>query len=138
MIQQMMMNKMNKEAIKICSNVMSKTNSYHERQPNMLDKELFYSVVCDILGMKDVQFTDEQRQAIQIYCLSIEGVCYFLGLEIGFLSGSMILRSAQFTAMVDKYLYSHGIKPCSSEVKLSYYKKLQLDECYKSHPEIFQ
>lgn len=136
MFQQMMINKIGKESIKTSSDVINRIKN-KGKDINNVNEDTLYEICQEILNLDPNKISPELEKAIRFYCDSIEGVCYFLGLEVGFLRGGMAMRSAQYCALIDKYLYSYKLNRCSQEVKEKYYKKLQLFEVYKEAPGLF-
>ena len=65
---------------------------------------------------------------IDRYGSSLNGLCYFLGLNSASMKGSMIFRCVQFTEYVDLELESRGFKKPSSDIKRGYFKLLDLPE----------
>jgi len=132
MINRMVIKAMRKEAHRIVDAVFSEVGT------SFNDSDALYSALLKLGGIYPEELTSEMRKDIMNFGKSMEGVCYLLGLELTFLKGAMITRCAQFTALVDNYLYANGVKPCSEGLKIQYYKQLELYKLYLNHPELFK
>jgi hypothetical protein len=128
--QKALLNKMDKEAKKLVNDVVKTCNN------NYYDVENLYAVTCKLLSLDINRLNIELVNSIKKYCICIEGVCYFIGLNFR-LQLSMKMRCAQFIAMIDKYLYTNDIKPCLLEDKVDIIKYLDLYDLYKQDRLIF-
>lgn len=60
------------------------------------------------------------------YGSSINGICYFMGLNSQKMRGFMVMRSIQFTECVDIELAKYGIQAPTDDIKAIYFKTLGL------------
>jgi hypothetical protein len=138
MFQGIMLNKMQKLANNVTSDVIASYEKQKSLYPNLNEADMLYLSLCDAGGLDKTKIPQELENKVKNrFCTSLEGVCYILGLEFGFLNGSMAMRCAQYTAMVDRFLTAKGYKPTSKEIKIRLYKELDLYETYKSAPSLF-
>jgi len=64
------------------------------------------------------------------YGSSLNGLCYYLGLNSQHMKGMMVSRCVQFTEYVDIELQKCGVERLSAETKQRYFKTLGLPESY--------
>jgi hypothetical protein len=127
--QKLMLNTMRKEAERTTAEVMRLIS------PSCNDQSVLFDAVCKILNLDKTKLTDEAKPHFEKWCICIEGVCYLIGTVR--LQLSMVLRCIQFTKLIDKYLYSRGVTPCSQEDKIQLYKYLDIYKAYLENPQYF-
>jgi hypothetical protein len=134
MFEKIMLNKMKKEAEKICTEVLKTV-------PNSCkDSALLFRTACNIIDINPNRLTIEQQNTLNDRCICIEGVCYMIGLEFGTVlsSNALVLRCIQFIGMIDEYLYSNGVEPCSLEQKIRLLKIFNLYDAYRENKKLFK
>lgn len=62
------------------------------------------------------------------YGTSINGICYYIGLNSGLMKKQMVSRGVQFTEYIDLELNRRGFEKPSNEIKKGYFKTLGLPE----------
>jgi tetratricopeptide (TPR) repeat protein len=128
--QKMMLRKIDSEARKIVNDVLSYVSS------ECNDENKLFSTTCKLLNIDENLQNQELIDGIKKYCISIEGICYFIALNFR-LPISMKLRCAQFVNQIDHYLYQNGVKPCSQENKGKLLKYCDLYDIYIQSPSLF-
>jgi len=93
--------------------------------PNDTDEEIFGEMLGERMHFRD---EDDEKRTKARFCSTIEGVCYYLGMEFGVLRGAPIFRCVQFTQYVDEELYNRGFNKQSIETKRRLFKELGLPE----------
>lgn len=138
MIQGLMLKKMQKLANDITTKVVASYKRMKSSHSDLNEVDIYFLCLCDVGQLDKSKIPAElERNIKKKFCTSIEGVCYVLGLEFGFLKGCMAMRGAQFTAMVDRFLSAKGCKATSQEIKINLYKELDLYDTYISSPRLF-
>jgi hypothetical protein len=100
--------------------------SLRAQNPDLSDREIF-AMMLDERGR--FPGGDKDRDVIlDRYGSSLNGLCYFLGLNAQKMKGMMVLRCVQFTEYVDLALQSHGFHKPTDETRQRYFKTLGLPE----------
>lgn len=100
--------------------------SFHAQYPELSDREV-YGKMLD----QRVKFPggDKDREIVlDRYGSSLNGLCYYLGLNSILMKDTMIFRCIQFTEYIDIELEKLGIKKPPDEIKRKYFKTLDLPE----------
>lgn len=100
--------------------------SFRAQYPELSDREVFGKMLD-----QRVKFPggDKDREIVlDRYGSSLNGLCYYLGLNSTLMKDTMIFRCIQFTEYVDIELEKCGIKKPSDEIKRQYFKTLDLPE----------
>ncbi len=104
--------------------------SVRNQHPSLSDREVFEKML-DQRG----RFPGGDRDrdiVLGRYGSSLNGLCYFLGLNSQHMKGTMVSRCMQFTEYVDLELEKHGFKKPSDETKQRYFMTLGLSKNAKS------
>jgi len=117
---------MEKEATSVVGWVADAYKSSRVKYPECSDREIFKKV----LGQR-IAFPGGERDCnivLDRYGTSINGICYYLGLNSQIMKDTMVSRCVQFTEYIDLELENRGFKKPADDIKRSYFKRLGLPE----------
>lgn len=138
MIQAIMLKRMDKEAEKITYQIITKYKEIKISGTELDDEIILFRTLISYLGIPENKIGTESVQGLKKYCTSIENVCYAVGLNSTLMQNTIILRCAQFLAMIDRKLHSNGIPPCSDAKKRMAYAANNMLEEFMRNPIIFK
>lgn len=101
-------------------------NSIHAQYPELSDREIFEKA----LEQRGVfpGGTKDRDIVLDRYGSSLNGLCYYLGLNSQKMKGTMVFRCVQFTEYIDLEIEKRGFKKPSDNIKRGYFKTLGLPE----------
>lgn len=100
--------------------------SFHNQYPELSDREI-YGKILDQKG-NFVGGARDREIVLDRYASSLNGLCYYLGLNSPLMKDMMVSRCIQYTEYVDIELEKYGIHKPSNETKRRYFKTLGLPE----------
>ena len=101
-------------------------SSINKQCPGIIDREIFGRML-DQRG--EFPGGDRDREIIlDRYGSSINGICYYLGLNSQSMRGTMVSRCIQFTEYIDLELKNRGFEKPANDIKKGYFKTLGLPE----------
>lgn len=115
---------MRREALKIASWAEKTYRSVKKANPDDGDQEIFQKMFFSKYPPGSIP--DNIKELIRRRCISIEGLCYTLGISLGPYQTAVVFRCSQFTKYMDQALYNRGFNPQPRETKISLFKDLNL------------
>lgn len=89
---------------------------------DMPDREIFGKMLDNRVSFPGGE--SQRETVLDRYGSSINGLCYYLGLNSPEMKGMMVLRCLQFVEYVDIELHKRGFNKPSDDIKRSYFKTL--------------
>ena len=116
---------MKHEAKRIATLVAESYPVIKAQNPNFSDLDVSIAMLCG--GKHEFsKLSEASRKKVTECCQSIQGACYFAGIELGKIKGFMVFRCLQFTQYMDRELEMKGFKSQSLESKKQALKALDL------------
>jgi len=94
--------------------------------PDVTEREVFGKMLDSRFKFPDG--AKAREVVLDRYGSSLNGLCYYIGLNSPTMKGTMVLRCLQFVEYVDIELQKRGFDKPSDDVKRGYFKTLDLPE----------
>jgi len=118
----LMQKMMKKEAIKLADWASTVYPVIKTQSPDAFNEEIYLQMLCSEIGV-DCKKEPKWIERLSPYCISINGICYFLAMNLGFLKNTMTFRYIQFTDYMDAELCIRVFTPQTSAIKRNNYSK---------------
>lgn len=105
------------------------TESYqliHKNQPDLSERDVLRNMLDQRIRFPGGN-TDREI-ILDRYGSSLNGLCYYLGLNSQRMKGTMVFRCVQYTEYIDIALQKKGFKKPADEIKKRYFQTLGLSE----------
>jgi len=122
----MMRRGLKKAAAEIADWAVASYVTLHSQHPELQERELFGKMLDQRLNFPGG--SDAREQALDVFGSSINGICYYCGLNTAYMKQMMVIRRVQFTEYVDIELENRGFTKPLKQTKEQYFKVLGLPE----------